>query len=316
MHRRLFEALGATPPEFVHHGLILGDDGRKLSKRAEGATVASLREAGIPAEAVRAYLEELGVPKHDVRLDLPRVRRLSIEALGALSDEELAARVGVPVSVAPVLRGARDLVEAREYATLVLEPQPADVDAPETLERFRELVEAGHRAEGRRPGAEGGRRRPEGAAPRADGRRARPRACGGDRGAAAGRAAAPDRRLERCASTTRTPASSSSCRRRPARSACTRAARPSTSAIHVGNALAVRDRAVAASAGCEHRGYEVTLVVNITDINDKIYDAAPGRSAELARRRDRAGTSRTPSGSGSAVPDVEPTAAETIPSRS
>ena len=123
VHRRLFAALGATPPEFVHHGLILGDDGRKLSKRADGATVASLRDEGFPAEAVRAYLEELGVPKHDVRLDLPRVRRLSIEALGALSDAELAARVGVPVSVAPVLRGARDLVEATEYATLVLEPQ-------------------------------------------------------------------------------------------------------------------------------------------------------------------------------------------------
>ena len=63
LHRRLFEALGATPPEFVHHGLILGEDGKKLSKRAEGATVASLREAGIPAEAVRAYLEELGLPE-------------------------------------------------------------------------------------------------------------------------------------------------------------------------------------------------------------------------------------------------------------
>ena len=62
LHRRLFEALGATPPEFVHHGLILGEDGKKLSKRAEGATVGSLREAGIPAEALRAYLEELGLP--------------------------------------------------------------------------------------------------------------------------------------------------------------------------------------------------------------------------------------------------------------
>src|SRR5438067_3923217 len=31
-------------------------------------------------------------------------------------------------------------------------------------------------------------------------------------------------------------------------------------------------------------GYEVTLVHNITDVNDKIYDAAPGASAELARQ--------------------------------
>src|SRR6186997_1354623 len=143
LHRRLFEALGATAPEFVHHGLILGPDGRKLAKRAPGGTVASLRDEGIPAEAVRAYLEELGLPRHDVHLDLARVRRLSTEALGALSDEELAERVGVPLSVAPVLRGARDLEEARAYATLVLEPAEVEVESPETLARFRELVEAG-----------------------------------------------------------------------------------------------------------------------------------------------------------------------------
>jgi glutamyl/glutaminyl-tRNA synthetase len=143
LHRRLFEALGATPPEFVHHGLILGPDGRKLAKRAPGGSVASLREEGVPAEAVRAYLEELGLPRHDVQLDLARLRRLSTEALAALSDEELAARVGVPVSVAPVLRGARDLAEASDYAALVLEPPQTDVDAPETFARFRELVEAG-----------------------------------------------------------------------------------------------------------------------------------------------------------------------------
>ena len=143
LQRRVFEALGATPPEFVHHGLILGEDGRKLAKRAPGATVASLRDAGIPAEAARAYLDELEVPRHDVHLDLARVRRLSTEALAALSDEELASRVGVPSSVAPVLRGARDLVEARAYAELVLEPPEAKVDSPETLARFRELVEGG-----------------------------------------------------------------------------------------------------------------------------------------------------------------------------
>ena len=141
LHRRLFEALGAQPPEFVHHGLILGEDGKKLSKRAEGATVASLCEAGIPAEAVRRYLEELGVPKHDVHYDLPRIRRLATDAIGAMSDEELAGRVGAPVELAPALRGARDLNEAGDYAASILSPEQAQVDAPETLERFRELVE-------------------------------------------------------------------------------------------------------------------------------------------------------------------------------
>ena len=40
------------------------------------------------------------------------------------------------------MRGARDLNEAREYAAAILTPpKPAKIDAPETLERFRELVE-------------------------------------------------------------------------------------------------------------------------------------------------------------------------------
>ena len=139
----LIAALGGTPPEYIHHGLLLGDDGHKLSKRHGASSLADLREAGIPPEAVRAYLEELGLPRHDVHLDLARLRRLSTDVLGALADADLAARVGVPESVAPVLRGARDLREAREYATQVLEPEPVDVDAPETLTRFRELVEGG-----------------------------------------------------------------------------------------------------------------------------------------------------------------------------
>jgi len=142
LHRRLTEALGASPPEYIHHGLILGEDGRKLAKRAPGATVASLREDGIPAEAVRRYLEELGTPKHDVHYDLPRIRRLAIEAIAGMPDEELAARADAPLELVPALRGARDLNEAREYARTILEP-PTGVtsESPETLERFRELLQ-------------------------------------------------------------------------------------------------------------------------------------------------------------------------------
>lgn len=139
----IIRALGAEPPEYVHHGLLLGEDGTKLSKRHGATSLADLREAGFPAEAVRAYLEELGLPRHDVHLDLARLRRLSIEALAALSDEELAARIGVPAAVVPAMRGARDLREAREYAAQILQPTRVEVDAPETLERMRELVEGG-----------------------------------------------------------------------------------------------------------------------------------------------------------------------------
>jgi hypothetical protein len=64
-------------------------------------------------------------------------------SLAALSDDELAAQVGVPVSVVPALRGARDLREAREYAEQILAPEHVNVEAPETLDRLRELVEGG-----------------------------------------------------------------------------------------------------------------------------------------------------------------------------
>jgi glutamyl-tRNA synthetase len=148
LHRELTIGIGATPPEYVHHGLILGEDGRKLSKREFGSTVASLRDAGIPAEAVRRYLEELGIPKHDVRYDVSRLRRLAIEAIGDMSDEELAAAAEAPLELAPALRGARDLVEAHEYARQVLEPEPVSLgeEARPTLERFKELSANGEGA--------------------------------------------------------------------------------------------------------------------------------------------------------------------------
>jgi cysteinyl-tRNA synthetase len=81
--------------------------------------------------------------------------------------------------------------------------------------------------------------------------------------------------------------------------------------IHVGNAvpfvLAMWLRRWLVS-----RGYDVTLVINITDVNDKIYEAAPGASAELARNATEWYLEDT-GGLGLGRPDVEPRATETIP---
>jgi cysteinyl-tRNA synthetase len=60
------------------------------------------------------------------------------------------------------------------------------------------------------------------------------------------------------------------------------------------------------------RGYDVNLVENITDVNDKIYNAAPGHSAELAAQASQwyvEDTERL----GLGRPDHEPKATETIP---
>jgi tRNA synthetases class I (E and Q), catalytic domain len=143
LHEAITRALGAEPPEYIHHGLLVGEDGRKLSKRERAASLTGLRELGIPPEAVRAYLEELDLPRGDVHFDERRLRRLAVDALAALSDEELSARIGVETRLAPALRGARDLVEARGIAEqLASRPSPPPTTSPETLERFRELREA------------------------------------------------------------------------------------------------------------------------------------------------------------------------------
>ncbi|HEY3961229.1 MAG TPA: cysteine--tRNA ligase [Gaiellaceae bacterium] len=59
-------------------------------------------------------------------------------------------------------------------------------------------------------------------------------------------------------------------------------------------------------------GYDATLVHNITDINDKIYDAAPGASAELAERATSWYLEDT-ADLGLGMPDFLPKATETVP---
>lgn len=141
VQQAIARALGAELPEVVHHGLLLGEDGKKLSKRHGAISVAELRDEGLPAEAVRRYLDELGLPAHDVQLDPARLRRLAVDAIASLPDEELAARAGAPVQLARALRGARTLVEARELARQIVEPAPVSLqdEARPTLERFAEL---------------------------------------------------------------------------------------------------------------------------------------------------------------------------------
>ncbi len=57
---QLFEALGATPPAFGHHNLLVGADGAALSKRDRTLSIAALREEGIEALAVASYSALIG----------------------------------------------------------------------------------------------------------------------------------------------------------------------------------------------------------------------------------------------------------------
>jgi glutamyl-tRNA synthetase len=56
----VFDALGMAPPLYAHLPLLLGPDGRKLSKRHGAASVQDLRAAGYLPEAVDNYIALLG----------------------------------------------------------------------------------------------------------------------------------------------------------------------------------------------------------------------------------------------------------------
>jgi len=56
----LYRALGATEPGFIHLGLILGPDGKKLSKRHGAASITDYRREGYVPEALVNYLALLG----------------------------------------------------------------------------------------------------------------------------------------------------------------------------------------------------------------------------------------------------------------
>ncbi|KQT53949.1 MULTISPECIES: tRNA glutamyl-Q(34) synthetase GluQRS [unclassified Aureimonas] len=56
VHRLLQALLGLPEPVYHHHRLVLGDDGRKLSKSRGDVSLRALREAGETAESIRARL--------------------------------------------------------------------------------------------------------------------------------------------------------------------------------------------------------------------------------------------------------------------
>lgn len=60
VQRLLQELMGLSPPAYFHHELIMGDDGRKLSKSRRDTGIAALREAGMtPPDIMRM----VGLPR-------------------------------------------------------------------------------------------------------------------------------------------------------------------------------------------------------------------------------------------------------------
>ena len=155
----LYRALGLTVPQFVHLGVILGPDGKKLSKRHGDASVADYRRDGYLPEALVNHLALLGWTHPAGReefADLDElVREWDPSRLGAspaafdperllyfdarhirrLTDDELRRRVG------PFLDGP--LPEGREAAALEVIREEARTlsDAPRLLREVTHPVD-------------------------------------------------------------------------------------------------------------------------------------------------------------------------------
>jgi glutamyl-tRNA synthetase len=112
---QLFEALGAEPPAFGHHNLLVGPDGQALSKRDRSISIQGMREEGLEPLTVANYAAAIGtsdtVAPHQslhelvvrfafgklsrapARFDVEELRALNAGLLQALPYEPVAARL-------------------------------------------------------------------------------------------------------------------------------------------------------------------------------------------------------------------------------
>lgn len=133
----LYRALGNEPPEFGHLPLMLGTDGKKLSKRTGDTALADYSNAGYPREAVVNFLclqgwaldgatEVFGVKELVARFeikdvqkagaifDLDKFRWLAGEYIRRMTPERLADECG-PFVVAAKLATAEQLAARRAW---------------------------------------------------------------------------------------------------------------------------------------------------------------------------------------------------------
>ncbi len=135
----LFDALGAAAPAFAHLPLILGKDGRKLSKRMAQTDLLDYAKQGIPPEALVNFFARLGWAIDDktevFTLD-EAIRAFRLEDVGKsgskLDEEKLHWLSGVWIrrmEPAEILRRALPWLEEK------------GIVQPEDLERQRDRLE-------------------------------------------------------------------------------------------------------------------------------------------------------------------------------
>ncbi|MFQ5690196.1 MAG: glutamate--tRNA ligase [Gemmatimonadota bacterium] len=141
----IYEALGAEPPAFAHVPMILGSDGKRLSKRHGATSVEAYRERGILPEAMVNFLALLGWSPGDGRevmgmaelidaFDLSRILKKS----AVFDPEKLLWLNGQHISRSSAQRLAP--LAIRELKASLSEPIPEFSADPERFARVLDAV--------------------------------------------------------------------------------------------------------------------------------------------------------------------------------
>ncbi len=143
----VYEALGAPVPTFAHISMILGADGKKLSKRHGATSVEEFKDEGYLPDAFVNYLALLGwspdgettivprdvlastfslerVSKNPATFDPAKLDWINAEYLAAMTDAEFAEKIMVPELVEAGLMGSASERSAAWLETLASVVRP------------------------------------------------------------------------------------------------------------------------------------------------------------------------------------------------
>jgi glutamyl-tRNA synthetase len=161
----VYEALGAPVPTFAHISMILGPDGKKLSKRHGATSVEEYRDAGYLSDAFVNYLALLGwaldgdttivprdvlassfsldhVSKNPATFDTKKLDWIQQHYVQAMSDEEFVFEVLMPELVEAGLEREADPAHRKSwYLLLASVLKPRTTLTHDVVEKARFLYE-------------------------------------------------------------------------------------------------------------------------------------------------------------------------------
>lgn len=150
IHLLLYEALGWEPPVIAHLPVVLGTDGKKLSKRQGSTFTSQFRENGYLPEAIRNFIVLVGWSpgkgeEQEVFTEKELIERFSLEGInqasGVFDDTKLLWMNGMYMRSLPDQEFIRLAKPFLERAGLVVDDAKFAMVAPLVKERVRLLTE-------------------------------------------------------------------------------------------------------------------------------------------------------------------------------